>query len=114
MSGISREAAAVYATAGPPSQDEKIRELVEGPFDWTHNQNNRITDLDNWFRVDATTRLLNDPIDTRAAPNVHAAQSRNVMTSSFDAIFMNPLTNSEETHTLGTSTVGYPPAFRRP
>jgi hypothetical protein len=52
--------------------------LAEGAFDWTHNQANRITVKDHWFRVDATTRLLNDPLDVSAAPNVHAALSRNV------------------------------------
>ena len=68
---------------------------------------------DHWFRVDATTRLLNDPVDVSAAPNQHAALSRNILTSSFDAVFYNPLTNAEETYTLGPSTTGYPPQFRR-
>ncbi len=68
---------------------------------------------DHWFRVDATTRLLNDPVDVSASPNQHAALSRNVLTSTFDAVFYNPLTNAEETYTLGTSTTGYPPQFRR-
>ncbi|MDH4074018.1 MAG: hypothetical protein OEV41_13025, partial [Gammaproteobacteria bacterium] len=90
--------------------------LDEAPFDWTHNQNDpaeRITVKDHWFRVDATTRLLNDPIDLRSPPNVHAALSRNVLTSTFDGVFMNPLTNEEEIYTFGTSTTGYPPEFRR-
>ncbi len=33
--GLSPEAAVVYATAGPPTQDERIRHLVTGPFDWS-------------------------------------------------------------------------------
>ena len=87
--------------------------LDEGPFDWTHNATDRITVKDHWFRVDATTRLLNDPVDQRASPNQHAALSRNLMTSTFDAVFLNALTSEEEIYTLGPTTVGYPPEFRR-
>jgi len=87
--------------------------LDEAWFDWTHNTNTRITVKDHWFRVDATTRLLNDPVDQSAAPNQHTAQSTNLMTSTFDAVFLNALTNEEEIYTLGSSTVGYPPEFRR-
>lgn len=35
MTGLSPEAAVAYATAGPPSQDERIRRLVTGTFDWS-------------------------------------------------------------------------------
>lgn len=90
--------------------------LSEDWFDWTHNTIDpaeRITEKDHWFRVDATTRLLNDPIDNSAPPNQHADTSRNVLSSTFDAVFFNPLTNLEEIYTLGPSTVGYPPEFRR-
>ncbi|MDH3641153.1 MAG: DUF11 domain-containing protein, partial [Gammaproteobacteria bacterium] len=87
--------------------------LSDAWFDWTFNIVDRITERDHWFRVNATTRLLNDPIDTRAPPNVHAALSRNVLNSTFDAIFFNPLTSSEELYSLGPSTVGFPPEFRR-
>jgi len=87
--------------------------LDEGPFDWTHNAIDRITVKDHWFRVDATTRLLNDPIDQSASPNQHAALSRNLMTSTFDAVFLNALTAEEEIYTLGPTTIGYPPEFRR-
>ena len=95
----------------PPPQP-----LDEAPFDWTHNQNDpaeRITVKDHWFRVDTTTRLLNDPQDQSAPPNQHANPSRNVLTSSFDGVFMNPLTSEEEVYTFDTGTVGYPPEFRR-
>ena len=95
----------------PPPQP-----LEEAPFDWTHNQNDpaeRITVKDHWFRVDTTTRLLNDPIDVSSAPNQHAAPSSNILTSSFDGVFMNPLTNQEEVYTFSPSTTGYPPEFRR-
>ena len=87
--------------------------LDEGSFDWTHNQSDRITVKDHWFRANATTRLLNDPVDVSASPNQHANISRNILTSSFDAVFFNPLTSEEETYTFGTSTTGYPPEFRR-
>lgn len=90
--------------------------LSEAWFDWTHNTivpAERITVKDHWFRVDVVTRLLNDPQDLSAAPNEHAEQSRNILSSTFDAVFFNPLTDEEEVYTLGPSTVGYPPEFRR-
>lgn len=90
--------------------------LSEAWFDWTHNTvvpAERIMVKDHWFRVDVVTRLLNDPVDSSAAPNLHAAQSRNVLSSTFDAVFYNPLTDLEEVYTLGPSTVGFPPEFRR-
>ncbi|MEZ4334496.1 MAG: OmpA family protein [Myxococcota bacterium] len=90
--------------------------LDEGPFDWTSNTvvpAERITEKDHWFRVDVKTRLENDPIDTRAAPNVHADQSSNVMTSTFDAVFFNSKTGLEELYSLGPNTVGYPREVHR-
>jgi len=35
---LSPEAAVVYATAGPLNQDDRIRRLVNGPFDWPRFQ----------------------------------------------------------------------------
>ena len=99
------------ATLNPPPAP-----LDEAPFDWTHNTvvpAERITEKDHWFRVNATTRLLNDPIDTVAPPNQHADPSTNILTSTFEAVFFNPLTSMEEVYTLSTSTIGYPPEFRR-
>lgn len=85
--------------------------LDEGTFNWTFNQNTvteQITEKDHWFRMDATTRILNDPIDTRASPNVHAAISSNVLVSTFEAVFDSGAGNV--IFTLGPSTVGYPAA----
>lgn len=85
--------------------------LDEGTFNWTFNQNaatEQITEKDHWFRMDATTRILNDPIDTRASPNVHAATSSNVLVSTFEAVFDSGSGNV--IFTLGPSTVGYPAA----
>ena len=90
--------------------------LAEDWFDWTFNTdpvNERITVKDHWFRVDVRTRLLNDPVDLVAPPNQHAGISRNVLSSTFEAVFYNPLTDLEELYTLGPSTVGFPPEFRR-
>jgi uncharacterized repeat protein (TIGR01451 family) len=95
----------------PPPQP-----LSEDWFDWTFNTlvpAERIMEKDHWFRVNATTRLLNDPIDTSAAPNQHAAISTNVMTSTFEAVFFNEVTSREELYNLGPSTVGYPREFHR-
>lgn len=85
--------------------------LDEGTFSWQFNQTvpaERITVKDQWFRMDATTRILNDPIDTRAAPNVHAATSTNILVSTFEAVFNNAATGLDEIFTLGPSTIGYP------
>jgi len=84
--------------------------LDEGTFDWTFNTvvpGERISERDKWFRAKATTRFLNDPIDNRAAPNIHAAISRNVLNSTFDAVFQDSDGN-EEVYNLGPNTVGYP------
>ena len=90
--------------------------LDEGFFDWTFNTvvpAQRITERDHWFRVDLTTRLLNDPLDSSAPPNEHAAPTSNIMTSSFDAVFFNDSTGNEELFNLGPNTVGYPREIHR-
>ncbi|WP_419175335.1 hypothetical protein [Desulfosediminicola sp.] len=90
--------------------------LDEGWFNWRFNvpERERIEVADEWFVVDTKTRLLNKSVDERLAPNVHAANSHNVMTSTFDAIFQNDNTGFIENYTLGPATVGYPnEAIRR-
>jgi uncharacterized repeat protein (TIGR01451 family) len=90
--------------------------LADAFFDWTFNTvvpAERITEKDHWFRANVTTRLLNDPIDTRAAPNVHAAPTSNVMVSTFEAVFFNESTGLEELYNLGPATVGYPREVHR-
>ncbi len=88
--------------------------LDTGTFDWTFNQTvpaERITVKDQWFRMDATTRILNDPINTRAAPNVHAATSSNVLVSTFEAVFNDG--SGDVAYPLGPSTIGYPAVSAR-
>ncbi|MDP6981018.1 MAG: OmpA family protein [Myxococcota bacterium] len=90
--------------------------LDEGDFDWTFNTvvpAERITQKDHWFRAEAVTRMLNDPIDTSALPNEHAEQSSNILTSTFEVVFFNALLPGEETFTLGPSTIGYPREVHR-
>ncbi len=89
--------------------------LDEGTFFWTHNTTvpERIDVKDHWFRSEFEARLLNDPVDSSAPPNQHAAVRPNILTSEFDAIFENPLTGLEETYRLNPSTIGYPPEARR-
>lgn len=114
------------STAVPaPASDATIQSITllpppnpldEGTFNWQFNQTvpaERITIKDQWFRMDATTRILNDPIDTRAAPNIHAAISSNVMVSTFEAVFNNIATGLDEIFILGPSTIGYPNAIVR-
>ncbi|MGI9645217.1 MAG: hypothetical protein ACR2O6_07910, partial [Ilumatobacteraceae bacterium] len=90
--------------------------LSEALFDWTFNTvvpGQRITEKDHWFRVDVTTRMLNDPIDNSAAPNQHAALSRNILTSTFEAIFFNQVSMQEELFNLGPNTIGFPREVHR-
>ena len=103
---LTSTSAIAGVTLNPPPSP-----LDEGFFDWTFNTdvlNERITVKDEWFRVDISTRLLNDPIDSSAAPNLHAAPTSNVMTSTFDAVFFNDSTSMEEVYNLGPNTIGYP------
>jgi uncharacterized repeat protein (TIGR01451 family)/fimbrial isopeptide formation D2 family protein len=100
------------AIQGVTRNPTTLAPLDEGNVDWSFNQivpGERITERDHWFRVNITSRILNDPIDTRAAPNVHAALSRNILNSTFQAVFFNDLLGVEETFDLGQNTVGYPP-----
>lgn len=83
-------------------------------FNWTFNTvvpGERITVKDQWFQADATTRLMNNPLNASAAPNVHAALSSNVLNSTFEAVFDNA--GVEQVYTLGPGTVGYPQALVR-
>jgi uncharacterized repeat protein (TIGR01451 family)/fimbrial isopeptide formation D2 family protein len=85
--------------------------LDEGWFNWTFNQAvpaERITQKDEWFRVNTSNRIMNDPINVSAAPNLHAALSSNILVSYFQAVFFNPISNLEEVYDLGPNTVGYP------
>ena len=89
----------------------ELAALDEGFFNWQFNQNpvtERITLKDEWFRVNTTTRILNKPIDNSIAPNVHAAQSRNVLNSTFEAVFFNTVLAAEEVFTLDQNAIGFP------
>ena len=97
------------ALTAPPAPDY-------GAVYWTFNQNapaERIKEKDKWFQANITTRLLNDPVDTRASPNVHAATSRNLLTSTFQAVFNNASTGMDEIFNIDQYTVGYPQASVR-
>ncbi|WP_319409576.1 SdrD B-like domain-containing protein [uncultured Desulfosarcina sp.] len=88
-----------------------VAPVDEGWIDWTFNQvvpAERIDEKDHWFRVDMTSRILNDPVDTVAPPNAHAVLSTNTLNSTFQAVFFNDSTGMEEVYDLGPDTVGYP------
>ena len=95
---------ALSAVTAPP-----LNPLDEGSIAWTFNPvaplSNRISQRDEWFRVDATTRILNSPLNASAAPNQHAAISSNILNSTFEAVFAGP---AEQIFTLGPTTIGYP------
>ncbi|HTF99090.1 MAG TPA: isopeptide-forming domain-containing fimbrial protein, partial [Nitrospirota bacterium] len=85
--------------------------LDEGWFNWTFNQAvpaERITHKDEWFRLNVSDRIMNNPVNASAAPNMHAAVSSNILVSYFQAVFFNPMTNLEEVYDLSPNTVGYP------
>ncbi len=103
---LTSTAAIAGITLNPPPAA-----LDEGFFNWTFNTvspGERITEKDNWFEADVTTRLLNDPADSSAPPNEHAAITSNVMSSTFDAVFFNDSTGMEELYNLGPNTIGFP------
>jgi uncharacterized repeat protein (TIGR01451 family) len=95
--------------------------LYQGVFGWKFNETNRITQLDEWFKVDTTSRILNcnSPLSGACAspsvsPNQQAALSTNVMNAKFQAIFVDAATGLEEPpYDLGPGTVGYPQAPAR-
>ena len=93
-----------------------LEPLDEGWFDWRFNvpDSEQIRVADEWFVIDTKTRLLNKLVDQRQPPNVHAANSHNVLVSTFDATFRNDNTGLTEQYGLGPDTVGYPhEAIRR-
>jgi uncharacterized repeat protein (TIGR01451 family)/fimbrial isopeptide formation D2 family protein len=101
-----------FARVIPPSPPPPFTlpgDLAEGGLYWTFNQNTateQITVRDHWFRVDLSTRLLNDPIDRSLPPNQHAALSTNTLRSTFEAVFDDG--SGHIVRSLGPSTVGYP------
>jgi large repetitive protein len=100
------------AQTSPP-----LNTLDEGWIDWRFNQvgalSNRILQKDEWFRVNITDRILNDPVNLSGLPNQHAAISSNVLNSTFEAVFNNATTGLDEIFLLGPGTVGYPQAPAR-
>ena len=79
--------------------------VEEVDITWAFNPTgDGITVKDQYFRVDITTRLLNDPVDTSAAPNVHTANTFDIGKARFVAVFDTATYNVDET--LGIP--GYP------
>ncbi|MGD9007846.1 MAG: isopeptide-forming domain-containing fimbrial protein, partial [Desulfobacteraceae bacterium] len=111
ISSTDPSATSTSAIQGISLNPSGLTPLDEGWIDWTFNQvvpGERITEKDHWFRVDMTSRFLNDPVDLSAAPNQHADPSTNTLNSTFEAVFFNDLIMAEEVFTLDSDTVGYP------
>jgi uncharacterized repeat protein (TIGR01451 family)/fimbrial isopeptide formation D2 family protein len=110
----------ILSIALAPQTSPPLQTLDEGWIDWSFNQAvpaERITVKDKWFRVNVTSRLLNDPVDpidpadpnnAAVLPNRHALLSTNVLNSVFQAVFKNDVTGLEEVYDLGPGTIGYP------
>lgn len=98
-----------------PQTNPPLDPLDQGWIDWVTNpvtlpggvMSNRITQRDEWFRVDVRSRFLNSPL-TSGPPNQHAAASTNVLSSTFKAVFHNASSGLEEVFNLGPTTIGYP------
>lgn len=111
ISSTDPYAASTSAIQGVTLNPTTLAALNEGWIDWTFNQTvptQRISERDHWFRVNLTTRFLNDALDASSAPNLHAAASTNILNSTFQAVFYNDTTSQEELYDLGQNTVGYP------
>ena len=94
----------------PPNQYD----MAEGTLFWTFNDaGTYITTIEQWFELSLTTRLLNDPVDTSAPPNQHAADSTNTLTSTFDVVFLAGDPVNEFTVPYGPSMSVYPPLASR-
>jgi uncharacterized repeat protein (TIGR01451 family)/fimbrial isopeptide formation D2 family protein len=100
-----------------PQTSPPLNPLDAGWIDWKFNQvgalSNRITQKDEWFRVNNTNRILNSPLNLSGPPNQHAALSTNVLNSTFEAVFNNASTGLDEIFLLGPTTIGYPQAPAR-
>lgn len=89
------------------------------PFGWSFTGNqvssvggapasDYIVTTDQWFTINADTRILNKPQNQRAAPDVQAADLDNVLDANFDGLYYNNNTGKFETYNFGNNTVGYP------
>ncbi len=89
--------------------------LDETDINWAFNATgNGIVVKDEFFRVDITTRLLNDPVDLSYpvvlpnTPNLHALSSTNTARTSFDAIFNSVSGNLTVSVDDASAIPGYP------
>ncbi|MFC6632839.1 isopeptide-forming domain-containing fimbrial protein [Microbulbifer taiwanensis] len=70
-----------------------------------------VVDIDQWFTINSTSRLLNKVQNDRVAPNVHGDNSANVLDSTFGATFVNNNTGEREYYRFGNGQVGREPAL---
>lgn len=76
------------------------------------NEGTYIVDIEQWFTINTTSRILNKAPDNRLVPNVHGRNSVNVLDSSFEGMFLNNNNGEWEPYRFGNydggSTPGYP------
>lgn len=90
--------------------------LQEQIFGWrfTGNQpdsasntgNDYIVAIDQWFHINAVTRLQNKAINQRALPDLQGEDRNNVLNSNFKAVYYNDNANRPETYAFGNGQVG--------
>ncbi|WP_406828179.1 isopeptide-forming domain-containing fimbrial protein [Microbulbifer sp. ARAS458-1] len=105
----------IAGATSTPNQPNK-GPLDEGIFGWyfsgnqpgSDGRNDYITTIDQWFHVNATTRVQNKAINDRNAPNVQGADRNNILNSSFEAAYHNENTGEDEYFDFGSNIVGYP------
>lgn len=87
---------------GASSADADVEEITEFVWDVTNSLSN-----DETFTADLVLRVLNDPVDSSAVPNVHAATQTDQVNASFNVNF------GADVSTFDNTTPNYPPANLR-
>lgn len=83
--------------------------LAETGLAWRLNPIVAVGNTEESFIARVRTRTLNDPVNTSAAPNLHAAARQDSANVRFDVLF----TATGTTITFDETTVGYPPLALR-
>lgn len=92
----------VFGPGAPPAIGP-VNPFDQGTVSWNFNPvTDKLFDRDKFFRTDIISRILNDPIDSSAAPNQHDFVSHNILNTTFDADF------DSGVFSFGPATPGYP------
>ncbi|WP_460731826.1 isopeptide-forming domain-containing fimbrial protein [Lysobacter tyrosinilyticus] len=76
------------------------------PDSVSNTGNDYIVDIDQWFHINAVTRLQNKAVNQRALPDLHGEDRNNALNSIFKAVYYNDNANRPETYAFGSGQVG--------